>query len=324
MLGNQFTILALPIAGAVTLHASALEMGVLGALRFAPALFVGLPAGVWADRTRRKPLLIGSQVASAVALATIPAAALLHALTLGQLYVVAFAAGAAATVQNIALPAFVPTIAGRDQLVEANTRIQASLTVANLVGPGLAGAAVQLFTAPIAIAFDAVTFVVGALTAASAKVSESVAAPSERSVVHEVAEGMSWLWKQPLLRAISLTLLVNLGGSNVVFAVFVLYFVATIGVTPVQLGLVFVVSGLTSLAGALLSRPLVRRGWLGRVMAAGAVLVVAGQFGVVLAAFAPTSLALPILVGSNAVVGCALMVYNVNQQSIRQSVTPDR
>jgi MFS family permease len=324
MVGNQFTILALPIAGAVTLHASAFEMGVLGALRFAPALFVGLPAGVWADRTKRKPLLIGSQLASAVALATIPAAALLHALTLGQLYLVAFTAGAAATLQNIVLPAFVPTIAGRDHLVEANTRIQGSLTVANLVGPGLAGATVQLLTAPIAIAFDAVAFVAGALTAAWARVDEPAAAGSERSIVHEVAEGLTWLWKQPLLRAISLTLVINLGGSNVVFAVLVLYFVATVGVTPVQLGLVFVVSGVTSLAGALLSRPLVRRGWLGRVMAAGAVLVVGGQFGVVFAAFAPRDLALPILVVSNAVVGCALMVYNVNQQSIRQSVTPDR
>jgi MFS family permease len=154
LLGNQFTLLALPIAGAVTLHATALEMGVLGALRFAPALLIGLPAGLWADRTRRKPLLVWSQAASAVALGTIPAAALMHVLTLGQLFAVAFLAGAAATVQNIALPAHVPSIAGRDHLVEANTRIQASLTVANLIGPGLAGAAVQLLTAPIAIGFD--------------------------------------------------------------------------------------------------------------------------------------------------------------------------
>jgi len=80
LLGNQFTLLALPIAAAVTLHASALEMGVLGALRFAPALLIGVPAGVWLDRTRRKPVLVWTQVLSAASLGTIPAAALLHVL----------------------------------------------------------------------------------------------------------------------------------------------------------------------------------------------------------------------------------------------------
>ena len=324
LLGNQFTLLAVPIAGAVTLHASAFEMGLLGAARFAPALLIGLPAGVWADRARRKPLLIASQLVSAAALTTIPLAALADVLSLGQLYAVAFVAGAAATVQNIALPAFVPTIAGRDRLVEANTRLQASYTVANLVGPGLAGAAVQLLTAPIAIAFDAVTFVVGALSAAWAKVDETVAARSDRRIAAEVGEGMAWLWTHPLLRAISLTLLINIAGSSMTYAVYVLFFVATLGITPVQLGFVFVASGIASLAGAVLSRPLVRRGWLGQLMAGGAVLVVVGQCGALVAAFGPPALALPILIAFSAILGCALMVYNVNQQSIRQAVTPDR
>ncbi len=101
MLGNQFTQLALPIAAAVTLHASSLDMGLLGAMRFAPAILVGFPAGVWLDRTRRKPALVISQAMSAAALATIPAAALLNLLSIEQLYVVAFLAGVAATVQSI-------------------------------------------------------------------------------------------------------------------------------------------------------------------------------------------------------------------------------
>src|SRR6202022_3648725 len=99
MLGNQFTQLALPIAGAVTLHATAIEMGLLGAMRFAPAILIGLPAGVWLARKRRKPGFGGAPAVSAAALATIPAAALLHGLTIGQLYVVAFLAGGAATFQ---------------------------------------------------------------------------------------------------------------------------------------------------------------------------------------------------------------------------------
>jgi MFS family permease len=151
-----------------------------------------------------------------------------------------------------------------------------------------------------------------------------MAAPSRRSAVSEIGEGLSWLWGQPLLRALTLTILVNLGGSNVLLAVYVLFFVTRVRITPAQLGLVFVVSGLSSLAGAFLSRPLVRRGLLGPVMAVGAVLVVVGQAGALVAALSPRALALPVLIAFSAVVGCALMVYNVNQTSIRQAVTPDR
>src|SRR5215467_11059393 len=267
LFGSQFTLLALPIAASVTLHATALEMGLLGAMRFVPAMLVGLPAGVWLDRTRRKPVLVASQALSASALATIPAAALFDLLSMGQLYVVAFLAGAAATFQSIAQTAFLPTVAGRDRLIEANSRMQSSLTIANLVGPGVAGAAVQALTAPVAIAFDAASFVIGSLTSAWTRAREAAPSPSGRRPVAEAAEGLAWLWRQPLVRAITLTILVNNGGSNVTFAVFVLYFVTRVGITPAQLGLIFAIGGVSSLVGAGVSRPLVVRGWLGPIMA---------------------------------------------------------
>jgi MFS family permease len=308
----------------VTLHATALEMGLLGAMRFAPAILVGLPAGVWLDRTRRKPVLVVSQAVSAAALATIPAAALAHMLSIGQLYAVAFIAGAAATTQGIAQTAFVPTIAGRDRLVHANTRIQSSLTVANLLGPGAAGVAIQAFTAPVAIAFEAATFAIGSLTSAWSRVNEHIPATTGRRHLSDALEGQSWLWREPLVRSISLTIVINNGGTNVTLAVFVLYFVTQVGITPAQLGLIFAIGGLSSLLGARLSRPLMDRGWLGPMMAAGAGLVVIGQAGSLIAAYAPRAQAFWILLVFSAVLGCSLMVYNVNQQSIRQAVTPDR
>ena len=324
MLGNQFTLLALPIAAAVTLHANAAEMGVLGAMRFGPGILFGLPAGVWLDRTRRKPILVASQAVSAAALATIPAAALLHHLTIGQLYVVAFAAGAAATVQGIAVPAIVPALAGRDRLVQANTRIQSSLTVSNLVGPGLAGAAVQAFTAPLAIAADAASFVVGAVMTAWTSVNEVLPPPSGRRTFADAVEGQVWMWRQPLVRAITLTILVNNAGGSVIFAVYVLYFVTTVGITPAQLGLIFAVTGASALLGAQLGRPLLARERLGLVMVGGASLVVLGQTGALIAAYSPHRAAFPILIAFGALLGSGLMIYNINQQSIRQAVTPDR
>ena len=287
MLGNQFTLLALPIAAAVTLHANAAQMGLLGAMRFGPGILFGLPAGVWLDRNRRKPILVASQAVSAIALATIPAAALLHHLTIGHLYVVAFVAGAAATAQVIAVPAIVPALAGRDRLVQANTRIQSSFTVSNLVGPGLAGAAVQAFTAPLAIAADAASFVVGAIMTAWTGMNEVLPPPSGRRTFADAVEGQVWMWRQPLVRAITLTILINNAGGNVIFAVYVLYFVTRVGITPAQLGLIFAVVGASALLGAQLARPLLARQRLGLVMVGGASLVVLGQTGALVAAYSP-------------------------------------
>lgn len=308
----------------MTLHATPIEMGLLGAMRFLPGIVVGFPAGVWLDRTKRKPVVVASQAISAAALATIPAAALLHVLSIGQLYAVALVTGATTTTQVISITSLLPTLVGRDHLVQANTRMQSSLIVASLVGPGLAGATVQLLTAPIAIAADAVSFVVGSLTAAWTRVDEVLPShPAKARPVADAIEGQSWMWRQPLVRALSLTIVLNNAGNNVVFAVYVLYFVTQVGITPAQLGLVFAVAGTTALLGAWIARPLVARGWLGPLMAVGAGLVVVGQSGTLVGAYAPHRAVLPILLAFSALLGCALMVYNVNQQSIRQAVTPD-
>ena len=293
-------------------------------MRFGPGILFGLPAGVWLDRNRRKPILVASQAVSAIALATIPAAALVHHLTIGQLYIVAFVAGAAATAQVIAVPAIVPALAGRDRLVQANTRIQSSFTVSNLVGPGLAGAAVQAFTAPLAIAADAASFVVGAIMTAWTGMNEVLPPPSGRRTFADAVEGQVWMWRQPLVRAITLTILINNAGGNVIFAVYVLYFVTRVGITPAQLGLIFAVVGASALLGAQLARPLLARQRLGLVMVGGASLVVLGQTGALVAAYSPPRAAFPILVAFGALLGSGLMIYNINQQAIRQAVTPDR
>ena len=324
MLGNQFTQLALPIAAAVTLHATAVQMGVLGAMRFGPGILFGLPAGVWLDRTRRKPILAVYQAVSEASLSTIPIAALAGHLTIGQLYVIAFVAGAAGTIQGIAVQALVPALAGRDKLVQANTRIQSSFTMSQLVGPGLAGAAVQAFTAPLAIAADALAFAVAATTTTWARVNELLPAPSGRRTFADAVEGQRWMWRQPLVRAINLTIVINNAGGNAIFAVYVLYFVTRVGITPAQLGLIFAVTGASSLLGAMGGRRLLARRRLGQVMAGAAVLVVLGQTGSLIASYAPRPAVFPILVSFGALLGLGLMIYNINQQSIRQAVTPDR
>jgi MFS family permease len=325
LLGSQFTLLALPIAAAVTLHATPAEMGVLTALQFAPGLLFSLAAGVWLDRARRRPVMVVSQVGSAIALATVPLAGAAHALSIQQLDAVAFLAGSAAAIFGVAQVAFLPALVGRGRLVEANARYQTSATVAALIGPGLAGGAVQLLTAPLAIAVDASSFLVGAATAGWIRVAEPEPerAP-RRHVAREAIEGLALLWRQPLVRGITGTLLIANAGGGMATAVAVLLFVGQLGLSPAQYGLSFVASSLSSLLGSLAIRPLQRRTGLGPVMVLATVALSIGVAVRVAAAFTRPPLTFPVLVASSLVSGFGLMTYNVPQRAIQQAVVPDR
>ena len=325
LLGSQFTLLALPLTAVVVLHAAPAEMGILVAAEFLPGLLFGLVAGVWLDRTRRKPVLVAASCVSAVVLATVPLAALLHVLRMEQLYAVAFLTGVAYTFFSVAQNAIVPTLAGREHLVEANSKIQTSRTVAQLAGPGLAGVVVQAVTAPIAIAVDAFSFLVGGLTAAWIRVPET--APERkpgRELLAEAREGTVIIWNQPLVRSITLTIVAANSGGTLSGVVWVLLFVGHLGLTPAQLGLSFAASSLSALIGAQVARPLVTRFGVGPVMVAGASLIAFGQLIVIVAALGPRNALFPVLVAASLVSGFGLMAYNINQQAIRQAVIPNR
>jgi MFS family permease len=300
-------------------------MGLLGAFQFLPALLFGLPAGVWLDRTRRRPVMVASQLVNMAALATVPAAALLSVFSLPQLYAVAFVTGGANSFYTIAQSAYLPALAGRENLVEANAKYQTSMTVASLAGPGLAGFVVQVLTAPIAIAFDAASFLVGAVTAAWIKAAEPppVPATTERHLVREARDGLTFLWRHPLVRSITITIISANMGGRLSGAVFVLLFVSQRGLTPAQLGLSFAAGSLSSLVGAQVTKPLIDRGRLGLVMVGGAALFAFGIALAVPAALAPRPLIFPILVLGNLISGFGLMAYNINQQAIRGSVIPN-
>lgn len=324
LLGTQFTQLALPLAAALNLHANAGQMGLLTAAQAVPALAFGLPAGIWVDRVRRRPVLVAAQLASMAALATIPVAALAGVLSMTQLYVVSFCIGTSAAFTAIAQNALLPTLAGRDNLVEANAKYQTSLTVSWLAGPGLAGFAVQAFTAPIAIGFDAISFLIGAATTAWARVTESVSPPAPgRRLRHEVAEGLSFVVHQPQIRSILGVLFASNWAGAMNQAVWVLVMVGLVGLTPAQLGFMGVSGSLFSLLGAQLAGRIVGRFGVGNTMAAAAALFGFGQLAIIPAIYLHGTTAFVWMLGTG-LASAGLMIYNVNQQAIRGAVTPNR
>lgn len=163
LVGTAVTELALPLVAVLILRAGPVQMGILGALQLLPYLLVSLPAGVWVDRMRRRPLMVGCDLGRAALLVSIPAAAILGRLSMFQLYSVGFLVGILNVYFGVAYQAFLPPLVGRENLVEGNTKLGASAAGARIIGQGIGGTLVQVLTAPVTIVLDALAYLVHTL-----------------------------------------------------------------------------------------------------------------------------------------------------------------
>lgn len=322
--GSQITALALPLMAALTLGASAWQMGVLSAASSAPTLLVGLFAGVCVDRLRRRPILIAADVGRALLLATIPVAALAGVLRIELLYVVALVAGAFTVLFDVAHLAYVPSLVGRDQLIDGNSKLETTWSVAQVAGPGIGGVLVGWLTAPIAILVDAVSFLLSALFLARIRAPEvPLASADARSVLHDILEGVRVVFGHRLLRVLAGCSATTSFFGQMFLAVYILYMTRDLGLGAMGVGLVLATGGVGSLAGSLVAGPATRRFGPGRTMIAAQLAFGLTGLAVPLAVFVP-SVALPMVIASEFGQWMSILVYYVNAVSVRQAVTPDR
>jgi hypothetical protein len=325
-LGFHVSILAMQLTAAAVLGAAPFEMGLLGAAQFLPRLMFGLIAGVWVDRLRRRPVMIVADVGRALLLASVPVAYLAGRLSIEQLYLVAFGVGSLSVFFGVASQAYVPALVGRENLVVANTRMSAGEAAAQIGGPNLAGIAVQLLTAPIAIGLDAISYLVSALSIAWIRRPEPpVPARSERrDLITEIREGIAVVARRPILRALVVAA-VNIGLFTGGFrgALIVLYLVQ-LGVTPVEFGFIYGVGGASALVGAVVAAPLARAVGLGRTLVWIHLVTAAFAAFVPLAGVGPAVARLPLLVAGQVGLGVLSPVWGINGGSLQQLVTPDR
>lgn len=256
--GTQVTEFAVPLTGALVLGASAAQMGVLSSAETLPPLVFGLVAGVVVDRVRRAPLLVWCGLGQGLALATVPLAAWLGVLTLPQLIVVAFVAASLALLYGLAAPAYVPVIVDRTQLAAANSAMTLSDTVPSVVGPGLAGVLVQLLTAPIAVAADAVSFAVAAVLLLATRQPEPAPVAGQR-LVHSIREGLADFLREPGIWAPTAALGTSALFYGGILALYILYLVRELRLTPALLGLVLAVATFGPVLAAVLAPPVTRR-----------------------------------------------------------------
>lgn len=328
--GLHLTALALPLTAAVSLAATPLQMGILGAMQTAPSLVIGLFAGAWADRLRRRPILLAANLARAAALGTIPAAALLGWLQMAQLYLVAFATGSAGIFFMVAYQPYLGALVPPELRAEGNSRLRFSEALAQIAAPGLGGALVQLVSAPLTLALSALAPCASFLAISRIRAGEPPpAAPAaRRGIWAEIGEGVRLVVAQPILRAVIGWDALGTVCNSMVLAVFVLYATRDLGITPGVLGGIMAVGGPLALVGALLTSRLVRDFGVGPTLIGAGALIVVGTILVPLAGGAPVgrapALAVALLVGWRALVGIGEAIYTVNFYTLMQTVPPQR
>jgi MFS family permease len=322
--GSQTSVLALPLTAVLVLEATPAQMGVLEAAGALPSLLFGLLAGAWVDRRRRRSILITADVGRAVLLLFIPVAAVLSVLRVSHLYIIAFLVSALGVLFGVAYGPFLLSLIGRERLVEGNSKLALGRSAAEILGPGLAGGLVQLVTAPIAIAADALSYLVSALFLGLIRAPEPVPRPVEqqRSIWREAIEGVRLVVGHPLLRPLAGCVgMVSLFNS-VLETVVILYLTRELGIGPGLLGLIFASGSVGFVVGALLPERAAQRFGLGPAIIGGLLIAALGDLLVPLAG-GPVVVVVVILIVAEFFFGLGLTIYEVGQASLRQAVTPD-
>lgn len=321
--GTQVTQVALPLAAVISLHASASQMGFLGAASTLPFLLFSLVAGAWIDRLRRKPLMIVADIGRALLLATIPAGWALGYLTIPMLYAVAFLVGSLTVIFGIAWVPILPSIVKHDELVEANSRLNASDSIAQAAGPGIAGLLIGAISAPFALSLDAASYVLSALFISRVRVEEAIPAHSERKLVREIAAGIQVTLSHKVLRALTAASATTSLSGQLFLAVYVIYMARDLGLGSTAIGLVFSAGGVGALIGAVISGPLTQRYGIGLTIVGS--LLCFGLAGIPITVTLVTNVyPVPLVVLSEFLSWLFLTIYYTDQLSVRQLIVPNR
>ena len=320
--GNQISLLALPLVAVLALHASNFEVGLLAACGMLAFLLVGLPAGAWVDRMRRRNVLIFGDIGRALVLGSVPLAWTLRVLSMPQLYLVALATGVLTVFFDVAYQSYLPHLVGREHLLEGNAKLEAVRAVSQIGGPAITGLLIQALTAPLAVVLDAASFAGSALFVRRIRRRETV--PERKARAHlgnEVAEGLRFVFTNPLLRAIAMSIASYNLLSGVRTAMLIVLLARVLHLPAGMIGGFFSIASVGALVGALTARKIAARIGQGPAI------------WIPIAVTAPLQLLIPmaqrgwllwVAAFAYLVIYFSLTVNNITQVSFRQGLTPER
>jgi MFS family permease len=324
-LGSVVTRTAVPLVALLVLGAGPFEMALIVVSASLAVLLVGFFAGAWVDRLRRRPLLIWADALRAVLLFSIPAAYLAGVLRIEQLYVVVFLEGCLGAFFDAAYPAYVPSLIGVDRVVEGNSRLATSSSLAEIGGPGLGGGLVQLIGAPFAILVDAVSFAVSAISLLLIRAPEPARPPRTDAtpIGREILEALSLVRRHPLLVPLTLrSVIAHVSGSfyGVLYTIFLL---RELRLEPFVIGVVISAGGVGALVGSLFAARAIRRFGIGPALIGTA--IGASAIGVLTPLAGGPVLLATLMVLLPQLVGDGLQtIEGVAEISLIQGVVPDR
>ncbi|MEV6260765.1 MFS transporter [Streptomyces sp. NPDC051784] len=324
--GDRISELALPFIAVTALGASANQVAWLTALIWTPNL-AAIVLGAWVDRrVHKRRLMVLADLVRGAVLLSLPVAHLLDAVTLGQLYAVALLTGAAAVLFNTSYPAFFVGLVPRSSYVEANSRLSAGRALSQVAGPAAGGGLVQLLTAPVAVAVDALSYVVSAFLVGRIPLVEQPVPADDASaptLLRRTREGMAFVVRHPVLRAalgcvVTVNFFTFVAGSGLL----VLFANRTLGLSAGSVGLAMGIGSTGALLGAVVAPRVSRRAGLGSAVVVGAVLFPA-SIGIAAAAGGPLVARVGVLAASGFLSGVGVMLFDVNLNALQAGVIPD-
>jgi predicted MFS family arabinose efflux permease len=324
-IGSQISIVAIPLYAVLSLDASPLQMGILGAAAGIPRLLVGFLAGAWVDRHRRQPVMVATNIAQALVVAAVPLAALLGVISFALLVAVEVIVGLLQVFFQSAWVPYLPGLVGRKLLPEANSKILASNSVAQVAGPSLAGALVGAIGGPATIAINAVTYLWSGLRIGRIEHREPPPRPHEEhgTILREIRQGLGVVVRSPVLRALAGSHATIVFAGWAFLAVYPLYMLNVLDLSARGVGLIYAAGGVGALIGSVVTTSVIRALGAGPTIVWSAMLF--GLFGLTipLAVLAP-DYALPLVLFAEFAQWLTLVVFEITEGSLRQAVTPDR
>jgi len=325
--GSQITLLALPLTAVLYLHASPGQVGLLTAAGLAAYCGPSLLFGVLADRMRRRPLMIVADAGRSVMLAVVPALAWLHALDMPVMYAVAFIEGALSVVFQVAYRSYLPGLVGPEALLEGNSKLQATQSVAQVGGPGLSGVLVGLLGAPFALLADAGSFVVSVVSLLWIRVEEpeperTVGRPAgARGVLSEIQAGLGFIYRSPVLRALAGSAGLFNFFSQIQLTIYLLYAARVKHMSAGEIGIIVACFGVGGVvASVTVRRGLARLGY-GRTLLAGYAVAALAILGIPLVPGSP-ALSTELFTGVYFLAGYGIVASSIAMTTLLQVATP--
>lgn len=323
-LGSKVAREALQMTAVITLQATPRQLSLLSVAATLPVLLLGLFAGAWIERQRRRALMITADLLRFAALISLPAAAWMGWLTIGQMIVVAALMSILSLGFDVADQSLLPQLVTPAALLRANTRREQIDATTEVVGPPIGGWLVQVITAPATLVVDALSYLLSAILLLRIRHEEmaQVDLPrSPRQIWHEAREGLRALWHQPVLRPLLIARSLRTFFGAMFGAYYIFYLINRLGVSPAVLGLIVATGGLASLFGTLLIR------WTAAWLPVGPGIILAFAIKTLSLAALPLAgllphWALPLLIGQQVLQDGVTSYFSVHERHLRQRLMP--